>query len=209
MLNCRRAQPTPVDFEYALQQMGISLSDIEPHLDPPVAKSRLLVQLEPVPEERLATAPASTEALLGDALSGDIEKKTKTYIPKRFPSFPSKHTYKTTLPDPARGRDARKIREEAAKAARQGEDALRRLTTVAKVGKEKGLKNAASKDPTSKERHDMWELAMETLTATQPEAAVRGPVPANDRGLIVNAGQAYNRKGGPARKKPLPVLEGL
>ncbi|KAI9055769.1 hypothetical protein LZ554_000710 [Drepanopeziza brunnea f. sp. 'monogermtubi'] len=209
MLNCRRSQPTPVDFAYALQEFDIPLSYLEPHLEPPIPESKSLVQLQPVPEEQLATATVSTEALLGEVLSGDPDKTAKPYIPKRFPSFPSKHTYRSTLPDPARVMDPRKIREEAAKAARQGEDALRSLTRVAKAGKEKDVKNTASKDPTSKERHTMWELAMETLATNKSDIGIKDGVPENDRGLIVNAGRAYNRKGAPAKKKILPVLEGL
>lgn len=206
MHNARRSQPTPLDFKYALAEFQLPLASLEPHLKPPIPSSKLLLQLEPLPSSEAATA--SVDNLLGEALSGESDKKTKPYIPKRFPSFPSKHTYKWTEKESARETDPRRIREEAAKAARQGEEALRRLTKVAKAGKEKDVKNAASKDPKSKERHEMWEMTMETLSGRQDVSAKAG-VEENDRGLIVNADRAYLRKGAPAKKKTLPILEGL
>ncbi|KAK2625764.1 hypothetical protein QTJ16_005076 [Diplocarpon rosae] len=209
MLNARRSQPTPLDFAYALAEFNLPMSSLEPHLKPPIPASKLLIVLESQSEVELPTATASTGDLLGASLSGESDKKTKPYIPSRFPSFPSKHTYKWTEKEPARETDPRRIREEAARAARQGEEALRRLTKVAKIGKEKDVKNAASRDPRSKERHEMWEKAMETLSNNKLDINLKGGTEENDRGLIVNAGRAYNRKGAATKKKSLPVLEGL
>ncbi|KAK6583140.1 hypothetical protein PZA11_004216 [Diplocarpon coronariae] len=209
MLNARRSQPTPLDFTYALAEFQLPISSIEAHLKPPIPVSKLLIVLESQPEVELPTATASTDNLLGADLSGESDKNTKPYIPRRFPPFPSKHTYKWTEKESSRETNPRRIREEAAKAARQGEEALRRLTKVAKAGKEKDVKNAASKDPKSKERHEMWEKAMETLSSNKPDITIKGGVEENDRGLIVNAARTYNRKGAPAKKKPLPILEGL
>ncbi|CZT41576.1 uncharacterized protein RSE6_01331 [Rhynchosporium secalis] len=208
MLNARRSLPTPLDFKYALSEFDLPIASIEPHLRPPIPASKLLLQLEPASPVELA--PASLEKLLGDALSGEAEKKVKPYIPKRFPAFPSKHTFKWTERDSGRETNPRRVREEAAKLARQSEEALRRLTKVAKAGKEKDVKKAASKDPKSKARHEMWEKTIGALSTDRVEAAVKEGLEDNDRGLIVNADRSFHRKGTAAKKKPpLPVIEGL
>ncbi|KAL2071310.1 hypothetical protein VTL71DRAFT_12545 [Oculimacula yallundae] len=208
MLNARRSLPTPPDFKYALSQFDLPIASIEPHLKPPIPASKLHLQLEPAPPAK-SNSP-SLEKLLGDALSGEAEKKVKPYIPKRFPSFPSRHTYKWTETDSGRETNPRRVREEAAKLARQSEEALRRLTKVAKAGKEKDVKKAASKDAKSKERHEMWEKTIGALSTDKVEAVAKEGVGDDDRGLIVNADRSFYRKGMAAKKKPpLPVIEGL
>jgi transcription initiation factor TFIID subunit 8 len=198
MHNARRAQPTPLDFEYALSQFDLPLASIEPHLKPPIPKSKIQIHLGAEPQE--AQSVVTVESLLGKDLSGASDKKVKPYIPKRFPSFPSKHTYKWTEKESARETDPRKIREEAAKAARQGEEALRRLVNVSKAGKEKDVKKAASKDPRSKERYHLWEQTMGELMAGKRPA---GGVDENeDRSMIVNSERRYYRKGALAKRKP-------
>lgn len=208
MLNARRSLPTPLDFKYALSEFDLPIASIEPHLKPPIPKHKLLIQLEPAPPTELETP--SLGNLLGDDLSGESDKKLKPYIPSRFPSFPSKHTYKWTDKENGRQTDPRRVREEAAKVARQSEEALRKLTKVAKAGKEKDVKKAASKDPKSKERHEMWEKTMGKLVTSKVQAPAKESVDDNDRGLIVNADRTFYRKGAVAKKKHTPViLEGL
>lgn len=198
MTSARRSQPTPVDFQYALSEFNLPGSSIEPHLRPPIPRSKTQIQLEALPiEEPIKSIPA---ALLGVELNGELEKQKKPYIPNRFPSFPSKHTYKWTEKPSARETDPRKIREEAAKAARQGEEALRRLTKVAKAGKEKDVKNAASKDPSSKERHEIWEKTMQEFSMGKRGEAV-GKVDEDDRSMIVNADRKFYRKGPPPKRR--------
>lgn len=202
MLNARRSQPTPLDFKYALAEFDLPIASLEPHLHPPISKEKFLIQLEPSPAEEPPAAPELLASLLGSELSGEPEKIAKTYIPNRFPSFPSKHTYKWTEKESARETDPRKIREEAAKAARQGEEALRRLTKVAKAGKEKDVKNAASKDPKSKERYQLWEKTMEDLLKSQGlNTKGKNASEEDDRGLIVNSERIFYRKGAPARRR--------
>lgn len=214
MLNARRSQPIPLDFKYALAEFDLPMASLEPHLRPPIPKEKYLVQLEPLPIEELPTATTHLDSLLGGDLSGEPDKLARPYVPKRFPSFPSKHTYKWTEKESARETDPRKIREEAAKAARQGEEALRRLTKVAKAGKEKDVKNAASKDPRSKERHNLWEQTMEDLLSGQGNLSMIGkPISEeDDRGLIVNADRLFFRKGAMTRRRhPVelrPSIEG-
>lgn len=214
MLNARRSQPTPLDFKYALAEFDLPMASLEPHLHPPIPPETYLIQLEPLPAEELPSAPALVDSLLGDDLSGEPEKIAKAYIPNRFPTFPSKHTYKWTEKESARVTDPRKIREEAAKAARQGEEALRRLTRVAKIGKEKDVKNTASKDPKSKERYKLWEKTMEDLLSNQGSMITTGKTASeeDDRGLIVNSERVFYRKGAAAKRRQTvevrPSIEG-
>ncbi|PMD65987.1 uncharacterized protein K444DRAFT_486982, partial [Hyaloscypha bicolor E] len=199
MLNARRSLPTPLDFKYALEEFDLPIASIEPHLNPPIPRSKLLIQLEALPVEKLPTSSAGI--LLGSELSGEKDKNDKQYIPKKFPSFPGQHTYKWTDKQSVRETNPRKIREEAAKAARQGEEALRRLTRVSKVGKEKDVKKIASKDPKSKERHEVWEKAMDDLVFTKQSLAGEGASQERDQSMIVNANSPFFRKGAPAKRK--------
>ena len=198
MLNARRALPTPLDYEYALKQFSLPMASLEPHLKHPISVSKVETHLEPSPAE--LAQPQPTPRLLGQELSGDLDKRERQYIPKRFPAFPSKHTYKWTENSSRRETDARKIREEASVQARQGEEALRRLTTVSKAGKEKGVKQAAGKDPKSKQRHSLWEQTMGGLLASkQSHAPTAGEL---DSSMIVNANKSHHRKGAVAKRKP-------
>jgi transcription initiation factor TFIID subunit 8 len=196
MLNARRSQPTPLDFDYALSEFNLPLSFLEPHLRPPIPQSRLKIQLESETSEQDFN---SQLFLLGPELSGEPDKKAKRFVPDRFPSFPSKHTYKYTDKESARETDPRKIREEAAKAARQGEDALRRLNRVSKAGKEKDIKKAAQQDPGSKERHKLFEETIASLVnGNQQTMTGRSD---EDQTLVVNAQSIYFRKAVPKKKQ--------
>jgi len=202
MLNARRSLPTPIDFQYGLAEFHIPMLSLIPHLKPPIPSYKTHIQLEALPPENHALN--NTTKLIGDDLSGETDKKHMPHIPKRFPSFPSKHTYKWTEKESARETDPRKIREEAAKAARQGEEALRKLAKVGKAGQGKDVKNAASKDPKSKQRHNMWEHTMKDLLAGKKDVAFGEPmvIRETDRSMIVNADRSYCRKGPPAKRKP-------
>lgn len=200
MLNARRPFPTPLDFQYALAELDLPLASLEPHLHPPIPAEKLLIQLEPLPAEEVPAFQPRIDLLLGGDLSGEPDKLARPYVPKKFPSFPSKHTYKWTEMESARETNPRKIREEAAKAARHGEEALRRLMKVAKAGKEKDVKNVASKDPKSKERYKLWEQTMEDLLSGQDYLG-KHTSEEDDRGLIVNADRLFYRKGAPAKRR--------
>lgn len=207
MLNARRSEPTPLDFEHALAQFDLPLASLEPHLKTPIPKTKLNIKLEREPVEKQKAA--SDVLLLGKELSGEPDRLSKSYIPSRFPSFPSKHTYKWTEKESSRETDPRKIREEAAKAARQGEEALRRLNKVSKAAQEKDVKKAAQKDPRSKQRHDLWEATMEDLLAGKPQLPGGKPVKDEDHSLIVNAERQYFRKGAAGMKRSAPLAETL
>ncbi|KAM3082656.1 hypothetical protein ACMFMF_002311 [Clarireedia jacksonii] len=198
MLIARRSAPIPYDFEYALHRFSLPLASLEPHLRPPITTPKLKLEQEEAPPEDTKTK--NIVKILGPELDGEEDKKTKSYIPKGFPAFPSKHTYKWTAKEPDRMTDPRKIREEAAKNARMGEEALRRLVKVSKAGKEKDMKKTANRDPRSKERHELWERTMRSLAG---DKGVNGKDSLDDRSMVVNAEKQYFRKGAPAKRKLL------
>lgn len=201
MLLSRRADSIVSDFEYALSKFSLPITSIKPHLKPPVAPPKIHQEFEPLPAEELSTAALTK--LLGRELDGESDKLSRPYIPKKFPAFPSKHTYKWTEKESARETDPRKIREEAAKAARQGEEALRRLVKVSKAGREKDVKRMAEKDPKSKMRHELWEKTMERLSRKR-NGASKGDQD-DDRSMVVNSESQYFRK--PVLKKRKAPLQ--
>jgi hypothetical protein len=205
MLLSRRADTIVSDFEYALSKFSLPLASIKPHLKPPVAPPNIHQELEPIPTEELSTAALTK--LLGRELDGESDKLSRPYIPKKFPAFPSKHTYKWTEKESARETDPRKIREEAAKAARQGEEALRRLVKVSKAGREKDVKRMAEKDPKSKMRHELWEKTMERLNVRRRNG-VSKPDQDDDRSMVVNAESQYFRKPVLKNRKASLQIEG-
>ncbi|OBT39937.1 hypothetical protein VE00_09454 [Pseudogymnoascus sp. WSF 3629] len=128
-------------------------------------------------------------------LSGAVDKLTKPFIPKKFPAFPSKHTYKATEVMPDRETDPRKIREKATEASRHGEEALRRLVGVGKVGDQKGVRKSLLKNPAKKHRHELWDLAMQDLKLnTVQTAAAKPELDGAERGILIDAGRKYGRQ---------------
>ncbi len=124
MLSCRRTTPTPQDFLQALHTHQLSLRCLLPHLDPPVPpeKSQFPIQSETPQEDEHQQLRS-----LGPILNGELNEQAKGYVPKHFPDFPSRHTYKATDEFPNREFDPRKVRERATEEGRLGEEALRRL----------------------------------------------------------------------------------
>ncbi|OBT70461.1 hypothetical protein VE03_00010 [Pseudogymnoascus sp. 23342-1-I1] len=193
MLSCRRAQPIPLDYEYALRRHGLTDSLLRPHLKPPVPRSKTQLVFE-VQEPEIQEVQVLPE-LLGHELSGAVDKLTKPFIPKQFPAFPSKHTYKATEVMPDRETDPRKIREKATEASRHGEEALRRLVGVGKVGDQKGVRKALLKSPARKHRHDLWDLAMQDLKLnTAQTTAAKPELDGSERGILIDAGRKYGRQ---------------
>ena len=202
MLLSRRHETLPLDFEYALRNFLLPTASIEAHLKPPVAPLRPQEEEAPLPEAGLSKA--SLIKLLGEDLNGENDKRAQAYVPRHFPSFPSKHTYKWTEKDSARETDPRKIREEAAKSAQQAEDALRRLVKISKAGREKDVKRMAEKDPKSKLRHELWEKTMESLTTRKRHTASTVDQD-DDRSMIVNSESQYFRKPVVKNRKAAPI----
>lgn len=193
MLSSRRAQPIPLDYEYALRRHGLTDRLLRPHLKPPVprSKSQLTFELPEAEEEHVRAVPE----LLGKELSGASDKLKMPFIPKKFPAFPSRHTYKATEVMPERETDPRKIREKATEAARHGEEALRRLVSVGKVGDQKGVRKALIKSPAKRLRHELWDKAMEDLRLSSTQnGAPKADQEGTEKGILIDAERKYGRQ---------------
>ncbi|KAL2149039.1 hypothetical protein VTH82DRAFT_1725 [Thermothelomyces myriococcoides] len=66
-------------------------------------------------------------------------------------------------PDEIPHGDPKKMREAAAKEAKAGEGALRRLMRASKIAKQKEVWSAAQRQPARRERYNLWEAAMREL----------------------------------------------
>jgi transcription initiation factor TFIID subunit 8 len=187
MLSSRRSLPTPLDFEFALRCEGLTARLLKPHLKNPIPVAKLQPKFILNPTKERVHVPIG--AILGEELSGASDKLAKRFIPKKFPSFPSKHTYKTTAVRSEREADPRRIREMATETARHGEEALRRLVKVGKTGDYRVAKKTLKKNPNLKRRHELWECAMSDLATRKPGG---GNVGAEKS--IVNALKPYGRK---------------
>ncbi|KAI9887553.1 MAG: hypothetical protein M1823_000644 [Watsoniomyces obsoletus] len=129
MLSCRRTIPIPQDFSWALKYRGLSLSDLVPHLQPMAPPSMALPPLEIAPPSHEIPPAESFAPLLGLKLSGQSDKEKRKFIPKFFPSFPGKHTYKFTPVKPPPKPHRELVRERAILEARKGEQAYWNLLT--------------------------------------------------------------------------------
>ncbi|RAL09091.1 TBP-associated factor 8 family protein [Aspergillus homomorphus CBS 101889] len=128
MLSSRRTQPIPHDFDDALKRHSVSLTDLLPHIPrhPKLEPTPTLQPSPPPEEDSFKTLPS-----LGPQLSGENDRVRSSHIPKHFPAFPSKHTYRHTPVFTEREQDARRIRERATEDGRHGEEALRKLARAA------------------------------------------------------------------------------
>lgn len=127
MLCSRRLQPIPHDFEHALKRARLSADDLRPYLKTtkPVAPVPTLLPSPPPEDEVTRKLPFL------NALKGEEGRTSRSYVPKHFPDFPSKHTYSATAVFTERESDPRKVRERAAEDGRHGEEALRKLASAA------------------------------------------------------------------------------
>jgi len=204
MLNGRRSQPTPLDYYYGLEQFDIPIASLKPHLKPPIPPTKSQIQLQPLPfvdEELEKQKFKELTRLLGKELDGAADKEKRSHIPKKFIPYPSKHTYKFTPRDNKRETDTRKIRETAAKEARLGEEALRRLISVGKSGKANDVKKSASRDTHSKEKHEQWERVMASFASLSAEQKPGEKTEEEDQTMIVNSESRFYRKGVTSRRK--------
>ncbi|KAI1810671.1 hypothetical protein GGS20DRAFT_566452 [Poronia punctata] len=197
----RRSDPTPSDFEAVLCRYNLPLTSLKPHLKNPVSKARLEPTFyDPVIEN--TTYLESPSPVLGDDLDGRYEKEERVWIPKHFPSFPSKHTYRYTPAQPPM-RKTQKKREEALSDARKGEMALRRIDRAAKITRHKELKETAQRDILARQRHEAWEGLLKSLL---PRGASNNVTEIADHSTIVDAGVKHARKELPRTNRRLPAI---
>lgn len=165
MLASRRITTIPQDFAAVLAREGISLTDLLPDLQNPIAPPSISQQplRSPSPPIQHEEEP-SVSVILGPELNGDSEKDRYSFITGPFPSFPSKHTYKSTPDVKMVERDPRGVRERAAEEARLGEEALRRLLNAAR-----GKGNAKRKRGGGSQREELEDIWRQTMEAVAKE----------------------------------------
>ncbi|KAL8795903.1 MAG: hypothetical protein Q9182_007465 [Xanthomendoza sp. 2 TL-2023] len=182
MLSCRRILSIPPDFLQALHTHQLSLRALVTHLDPPVArrKARTILSYEPQQEEQ-----HYNHDFLGATLNGGADERIRPYVPRHFPSLPSKHTYQATAEFPSREEDPRKIRERATEEGRLGEEALRRLVSAKSIDRpfagwvgQRGKSIRASRD-------DMWKETMQAASSVHmaEQSKIHDIMDTDDSGL--------------------------
>lgn len=159
MLSCRRSQPLPQDFLYALHSHQLTLRSLLPHLDPPVNPHKSQPRLFPVPRSETD----DTKTTLIDALFHDASTARPKHIPMPFPTLPSQHTFKAEPVFTKRERDPRTLRERATEESRLGEEALRRLVGAAAVSQSKQAARGKGTNHLSRraQGEQLWKIATE------------------------------------------------
>ncbi|PHH84387.1 hypothetical protein CDD83_2020 [Cordyceps sp. RAO-2017] len=187
-LAARREHPIPTDFEHMLHYHNLSTSALRPHLRNPVAGDELSPtyrDVVAVDADALRTLP-----LLSAELSGQADKEAKPFIPASFPDFPSRHTYRYTPQAESGSRDPKGIREEAARTAQEGEEALRKLVRASKMRKQKEVKTLVERNSQGKERFRLWETMMRRFM----DAGDSAGADVADNSMIVNGDAVFSRK---------------
>jgi transcription initiation factor TFIID subunit 8 len=168
MTSSRRSRPIPQDFVSALAHNDIKSSLLLPHTKvriPPLHAQPPIQR--PLPAE---APPVNLDGVLGNELSGLAEKSRRRYVPKTFPSLPSKHTWQSTPVFAARETDPRRIRERATEEGVQAEQALRKLMAAKKSGLQKQRPLEAKKqNPIEVRRRKAWEDALQAVTKVDEE----------------------------------------
>ncbi|KAL4974069.1 transcription factor TFIID complex subunit 8 C-term-domain-containing protein [Aspergillus desertorum] len=206
MLSCRRLQPIPHDFEYALKRHSLPVGSLVPYLQP-------TLKIEPVPAQLPSPPPEEEDDFkvlpsLEPELSGEDDRARSTYIPKHFPEFPSKHTYRHTPVYTERERDPRIIRERAADDGRHGEEALRKLARAAFKDNHAGFGGRAKKRWGGKTEsfESMFDKTVKGLSKKAPNNVVAASA-GNFNAMEVDSSTAPDSEGKPGGSKGLPGVE--
>jgi hypothetical protein len=161
------------------------------------------------PEDVEAVTVADT---WGDFEVDDPESTQQTLIAQGDPSQSQSQTQvarsqatRPLAPDEIPHGDPKKMREAAAKEAKAGEEALRRLMRASKIARQKDVWATAQRDPSRRTRYNLWEAAMRELIEDDARAAGRDLAPGAvhgamgrfeiaDHSMIVDAASAWRRK---------------
>ena len=217
MLSCRRTQAIPQDFLQALHTHQLSLRSLLPHLDPPVSPSRTQFPLQ---TDIVQDNDDQHLRFLGPLLNVDPDENLRAYVPKHFPEFPSKHTYKATPEYAKHEQDPRKIREKAAEEGRLGEEALRRLVGAGAGVSIQEPRQGRKIQSARAVRDQLWMETMQAVAQETPDGTAfameastgKGkqeesePPPVSSLGYgrlgsAVNAEKKYWRKPAPQRRE--------
>ncbi|RDW67365.1 TBP-associated factor 8 family protein [Aspergillus mulundensis] len=204
MLSCRRLQPVPHDFEYALKRHRLPVNSLIPHLQPHP-------KVEPVPTQLPSPPPEEDDdfkilpSLEPLELSGEDDRARSSYIPKHFPEFPSKHTYRHTPVYTEREQDPRKIRERAADDGRHGEEALRKLARAAFKDNQPGSGGRDEKQWAQKAEsfESMFEKTVTSLSEKAPNNVPAG----SSNAMEIDFGHAAETEGEQGTSRGLAGLE--
>ncbi|KAK1781424.1 WD40-repeat-containing domain protein [Copromyces sp. CBS 386.78] len=149
-----------------------------------------------------ATTATQTQTMIAEsqapATAATLAATQQSQLPTKIPQRP-------LAPDEIPRGDPKKIREAAAKEAKAGEQALRRLMRASKIAKQKDVSATAQRAPAKRERYALWEAAMRELVEDDSKAKGRevapvamhsqqGRVEIADHSMIVNAEKGYYRK---------------
>lgn len=199
MISARRVQPLPHDFIEALYKNHLTLHTLLVHLDPPVSakKSQPII---PVEDEDHSTSAREAQSIQN--LLSQTTLNVEPYVPRNFPSLPSRHTFKAEDVFPTAQKDQKQIREQATEEGRLGEEALRRLMSKKASGDNTllGGLRAGSKLSLRQRSRALWrETYEQALRKSRAEAMdVDGqqqePESISHLGPPVNAGDVYWRK---------------
>ncbi|KAI5860824.1 hypothetical protein GGS23DRAFT_579081 [Durotheca rogersii] len=198
----RRNEPTPADFEQILHRYDVPLSSLKPHLKNPVSKPLLEPSFyDPVSEDiQYFHKP---RPFLGEELEGREEKEERLWIPKSFPVFPSKHTYKFTVVELPPCNPVEK-RAQAEEDAKKGELALRRIDRAAKISKQKELREMALRNPLSQGRYQAWEQMMTEFLPRNGSSTVAAEIA--DHSPLVNFAAKFGRREVPRVSRRAPAV---
>ena len=196
-LNCRRDQPTPVDFAIGYYRCEVPINSLPPH-----RRQTFPFELLPPParysDERTEHGTLNLPILSAE-LNDQSARASSAPIPEGFPLFPSIHTYRFTPSTTGPGHqfsDPGAIREAAAKSAKEGEDALRKLSRAAKVRTQKEARALADRDAPGRERFKLWDAAMNELlqemaSGSESTGAAADP---GDLGTVINSEAVFFRR---------------
>ncbi|KAL4915832.1 hypothetical protein BDW62DRAFT_212399 [Aspergillus aurantiobrunneus] len=203
MLSSRRIQPIPHDFEYALKRHSLPVDSLLPYLQLPQ-------NAEPIPTQLLSPPPEDEDDFkilpsLEPHLSGENDRARSAYIPKHFPDFPSKHTYRHTPVFTDRERDPRKIRERAADDGRHGEEALRKLARAAFKDNQPGSGGRDKKQWSR--RAESFETMFEKTVKGLSKKAPKNGASSSSTATEIDSSAATETEAKPGRSKGLAGME--